>query len=88
VIESAGFRLILTNHFSFHIMDPAFGHVTVKMSGHPPFGAQVILNGHEYVACTAQAAGLRLRRRATASPGSVTRNAWLGSQTPCPSPGR
>ncbi len=22
-----------------------------KMSGHPPFGAQIILNGHEYVAC-------------------------------------
>ena len=26
------------------------------MSGHPPFGAQVILNGHEYVACQAQVA--------------------------------
>ena len=33
------------NHYSFHIMDPAFGHLVVKMSGHPPFGAQVILNG-------------------------------------------
>jgi hypothetical protein len=30
-------------------MDPQWGHVTIKMSGHPPFGAQVILNGHEYV---------------------------------------
>jgi hypothetical protein len=30
------------------------------MSGHPPFGAQVILNGHEYFACQAHAAGLRL----------------------------
>ena len=28
------------------------------MSGHPPFGAQVILNGHEYVACQAQKAGI------------------------------
>ena len=28
------------------------------MSGHPPFGAQVILNGHEYVACQAQKAGV------------------------------
>jgi len=46
------------NHYSFHIMDPAFGHLTIKMSGHPPFGAQVILNGHEYVACQAQAAGI------------------------------
>ena len=32
------------NHYSFHIMDPTWGHVTIKMSGHPPFGAQVILN--------------------------------------------
>jgi hypothetical protein len=37
------------NHYSFHILDPDWGHVTIKMSGHPPFGAQVILNGHEYV---------------------------------------
>ena len=29
---------------------PAVGHVTIEMSGHPPFGAQIILNGHEYVA--------------------------------------
>ncbi|MGV1010691.1 MAG: hypothetical protein ACOYBY_19245 [Dermatophilaceae bacterium] len=46
------------NHYSFHIIDPAFGHLTIKMSGHPPFGAQVILNGHEYVACQAHAAGI------------------------------
>lgn len=48
----------LVNHYSFHIMDPDWGHLTIKMSGHPPFGAQVILNGHEYLACTAQTAGL------------------------------
>ena len=46
------------NHYSFHIMDPAWGHLTIKMSGHPPFPAQVILNGHEYVACAAQTAGI------------------------------
>ncbi len=46
------------NHYSFHIMDPTLGHLTIKMSGHPPFGAQVILNGHEYVACQAHAAGI------------------------------
>jgi hypothetical protein len=45
-------------HYSFHIMDPAFGHLVIKMSGHPPFGAQVILNGHEYVAVAAQAGGI------------------------------
>jgi hypothetical protein len=44
------------NHYSFHVMDPVWGHVTIKMSGHPPFGAQVILNGHEYVARAAQVA--------------------------------
>ncbi len=26
----------LVNHYSFHIMDPSFGHMTIKMSGHPP----------------------------------------------------
>jgi hypothetical protein len=46
------------NHYSFHIRDPVGSHVTIKMSGHPPFGAQVILNGHDYVACAARAAGV------------------------------
>ena len=46
------------SHYSFHIMDPQWGHLVIKMSGHPPFGAQVILNGHEYVACAAHAAGI------------------------------
>jgi hypothetical protein len=45
-------------HYSFHIMDPAFGHLAIKMSGHPPFGAQVMLNGHEYVAVAAHAEGI------------------------------
>jgi len=39
-------------------MDPEWGHLTIKMSGHPPFGAQVILNGHEYVATQAREAGI------------------------------
>jgi hypothetical protein len=34
--------------------------MTIKMSGHPPFGAQVILNGHEYVATQARATLPRL----------------------------
>lgn len=42
------------NHYSFHILDPDWGHITIKMAGHPPFGAQIILNGHEYVACQAR----------------------------------
>src|SRR5450755_2823743 len=51
-------RREFVNHYSFHILDPTWGHVTIKISGHPPFGAQVILNGHEYVACAGQKAGL------------------------------
>jgi hypothetical protein len=47
------------NHYSFHILDPDWGHVTIKISGHPPFPAQVILNGHEYVACQARQAGIQ-----------------------------
>src|SRR5271165_3828797 len=46
------------NHYSFHILDRDWGHVTSKISGHPPFPAQVILNGHEYVACQARKAGI------------------------------
>lgn len=46
------------NHYSFHILDPDWGHVTIKISGHPPFPAQIIFNGHEYVACQAQQAGI------------------------------
>lgn len=51
------------NHYSFHILDPDWGHLTIKMSGHPPFGAQVMLNGHEYVACQAQRAGTKFTKQ-------------------------
>jgi hypothetical protein len=50
------------NHYSFHILDPDWGHLTIKISGHPPFPAQVMLNGHEYVACQARKAGLRFTK--------------------------
>jgi hypothetical protein len=50
-------RLYL-NHYSFQIVAPDWGHLTIKISGHPPFPAQVMLNGHEYVACQARKAGL------------------------------
>jgi hypothetical protein len=59
VIGNIAKKITYVNHYSFHIMDPEWGHVTIKMSGHPPFPAQVILNGHEYVARRAQAAGIR-----------------------------
>lgn len=39
----------LVNHYYFHIMDKNWGHITIKMCAHPPFSANVILNGHEWV---------------------------------------
>jgi hypothetical protein len=58
VIGNIAKKTTYVNHYSFHIMDPRWGHVTIKMSGHPPFPAQVILNGHEHVAAAAPAAGI------------------------------
>ena len=58
VIVNIERRTEYVNHYSFHIIDPAWGHVTIRMSGHPPFGALVMLNGHEYVACAAARAGI------------------------------
>jgi hypothetical protein len=46
------------NHYSFHIMDGPWGHVIIKLCPHPPFNAQIILNGHEYVAREAQHRGI------------------------------
>lgn len=42
------------NYYSFHIMDTQWGHMTIKLCPHPPFNAQIILNGHEYVAIQAK----------------------------------
>ena len=58
VIGNLAKKTAYVNHYSFHIIDPQWGHVTIKMSGHPPFPAQVILNGHEHVAARARAAGI------------------------------
>jgi hypothetical protein len=44
----------LVYHYHFHILDPQWGHLTIKMSGHPPFGLQISLNGHEWVQRQAQ----------------------------------
>jgi len=41
-------------------MDPVWGHVTIRMSGHPQFSASIILNGHEYVSRLAVSQGLKL----------------------------
>jgi hypothetical protein len=37
------------NHFSFHILDADWAHLTIKLSSYLPFPAQILLNGHEYV---------------------------------------
>jgi hypothetical protein len=39
----------LVNHYHFHILDKEWGHISFRMSGHPPFGAQILLNGHEWL---------------------------------------
>jgi len=44
----------LIYHYHFHIVDPEWGHLTIMMSGHRPFGLQISLNGHEWVKCQAQ----------------------------------
>jgi hypothetical protein len=46
------------NHFFFHIWDKEWGHLSIKMCSHPPFSAQIMLNGHEYVTCQAKRKGL------------------------------
>ncbi|MDP3178622.1 MAG: hypothetical protein Q8M76_12025, partial [Spirochaetaceae bacterium] len=48
-------------HVFFHIMDPDWGHVTIRMCCHPPFGAMVILNGHERVCRQAEKRGVEFR---------------------------
>lgn len=42
------------SHYYFNIVDAEWGHVTIKICGHPPFSAQIMLNGHEYTACQAR----------------------------------
>jgi hypothetical protein len=50
------------NHYYFHINDPDWGHITIRMCGHPPFAAQIILNGHEYVSCRLKRSGRTFRK--------------------------
>ena len=32
------------HHYYFHIMDPDWGHITIRMCGHPPLNAQIALS--------------------------------------------
>ena len=53
----------LVNHYYFHIVDPQWGHVTIRLCGHPPFPALIMLNGHEWVERTAAQQGLTFAKR-------------------------
>jgi hypothetical protein len=46
------------NHYTFHIWDAEWGHVAIRMCGHPPFSAMLMLNGHEFVAQKATQQGV------------------------------
>lgn len=46
-------KISYVNHYTFHIWDEEWGHVAIRMCGHPPFSAMLMLNGHEYVASRA-----------------------------------
>jgi hypothetical protein len=50
------------NHYTFHIWDAEWGHVAIRMCGHPPFSAMLMLNGHEYVARRATQEGVRFSK--------------------------
>ena len=50
------------NHYTFHIWDAKWGHVAIRMCGHPPFSAMLMLNGHEYVAQRATQEGVRFSK--------------------------
>jgi len=49
-------------HFTFHIIDRQWGHVAIKISAHPPFGAQIALNGHDWVERLARTRGIELTK--------------------------
>jgi hypothetical protein len=51
-------KMAWVNHYAFHIQDREWGHVIIKLCGQPPFTAQIIRNGHEYVARQARKEGI------------------------------
>jgi hypothetical protein len=50
------------NHYSFHIIDPDWGHLVIKLCPHLPFNAQIILNAHEYTARQAKKARITFEK--------------------------
>lgn len=58
VLQNIRRKTAYVNHYYFHIQDPEWGHLCIKLCGHPPFAASVMLNAHEWVERQAQSAGL------------------------------
>lgn len=56
-------KFSFVKHYYFHIMDPDWGHLVIRMSGHAPWGAQIICNGHEYLARQAHKLGLPFEKK-------------------------
>ena len=52
-------------HYYFQIIDPQWGHVVVRLCGYAPWGAQVIVNGHEWVERQARAHKVRVAKAAS-----------------------
>ena len=50
------------NHYTFHIWDAEWGHVAIRMCGHPPFATMIMLNGHEMVTSGCQQKGIPFRK--------------------------
>jgi len=49
-------------HYYFQIIDPEWGHVAVRLCGYAPWGAQVIVNGHEWVERQARTQKVRVAK--------------------------
>jgi hypothetical protein len=55
-------KLTFVNHYTFHIWDAEWGHVAIRLCGHPPFSTMIMLNGHEFVTAGCQRQGVRFRK--------------------------
>lgn len=56
-------KLEYVKHYHFQIIDPEWGHLSIRMSGHPPFPALVMLNGHEWVERQAAKQGIVVEKQ-------------------------
>jgi len=55
-------NLSYVNHYYFQIMDPEWGHLTIKINSHPPFNCSIMLNGHEWVERRKQLQKLNIKK--------------------------